>query len=210
VLQEREVLRIGANEPVPVDIRVIAASNREPLAQIGQGLFRADLFFRLNVLRLHVPPLRERQDDIASIARHWLNRTARHAIPDDWIDRHIDALTAYRWPGNVRELENVMERVLACTGAASNQANRSMISALVDLRVIAPELFEALATPRGSSNLESAKMHPNPLRRARITEASIVEAMKASDGRVEEAARWLGVSRVTLWRRLRARKQIGA
>lgn len=208
VLQEREVLRIGANEPVPVDIRVIAASNRDPLAQIEQGQFRADLFFRLNVLRLQVPPLRERKTDIAAIARNWLNRTARHAIPEDWIEQHLEALTAYRWPGNVRELENVMERVLACAGAASHQADRSLMSALIDLRVIAPELFEAMAAPAGSSRPSpaAARVDDAPMHRPRLTDERVAEALRVSAGRVEEAARRLGVSRVTVWRRLRAKR----
>lgn len=212
VLQEREVLRIGATEPVPVDIRVIAASNRDPLRQIELGLFRADFFFRLNVLRLQVPPLRERRQDIADIVRHWLRRTARHAIAEDWIERHIGAFHDYRWPGNVRELENVMERVLAYANAAQVAQDPSITAALVDLRVIAPELFgtTAASDSRARAREPAPSTLPSRRRREPITGPQIDEALRASQGRIEEAADWLGVSRVTLWRRMRAVRAHGA
>ncbi|WHZ14702.1 MAG: Flagellar two-component response regulator FleR [Nitrospira sp.] len=121
VLQEREVDRIGGREPVPVNIRVIATTNRSLYHEVTQGRFREDLFYRLNVFPVTVPPLRERQGDIPLLARHFLRSSAqRNGLPMPTLsDRAIVELQGRAWKGNVRELENVMERaILVANGGA--------------------------------------------------------------------------------------------
>jgi formate hydrogenlyase transcriptional activator len=119
-LQERTIERVGGSESVPVDVRVIAATHRDLGAAMNQGRFRADLFFRLNVFPIHVPPLRERREDIADLVRHFLHAFARRlgkSVTDVSPDT-LALLTAYHWPGNVRELENIIERaMIVATGA---------------------------------------------------------------------------------------------
>jgi len=119
VLQEREFERLGGTEPVKVNVRLIAATNKDMEEAIRQGTFREDLFYRLNVFVIYIPPLRERKPDVLLLADHFLQRFAQEHGKD--IRRistpAIDMLTAYHWPGNVRELQNVIERaVLVCDG----------------------------------------------------------------------------------------------
>ncbi len=115
VLQERTVRPVGGQGEIPVDVRVLSATNRDLQADVEQGSFREDLYYRLNVLHLHLPPLRHRVDDVPELARHFVDRTcarfslaAKRLTPDA-----LRVLQAYRWPGNVRELENVIERTVA-------------------------------------------------------------------------------------------------
>ena len=114
VLQEREVERVGGTRPIKVDIRVLSATNRTLPKEVAAGRFREDLYFRLNVVEIHMPPLRERREDIPLLARHFLNRYARHAGRRiaEISPRALAALVAYEWPGNVRELENAIERAV--------------------------------------------------------------------------------------------------
>src|SRR5690606_16804073 len=111
-LQEREVIPVGATEAVPVDVRIIAATNRDLEEEIRRGTFRGDLYYRLNVITLHLPPLRERVDDIPLLADHFLKRFAssRGEEPPRLSDEAREILQSYDWPGNVRELENALER----------------------------------------------------------------------------------------------------
>src|SRR6185503_5883970 len=116
-LQHREVIPVGATESVAVDTRVVAATNRDLDEEIRTGAFRSDLYYRLNVISLHLPPLRQRRDDIPVLAEHFLHRIAglrnepvKHLAADV-----IVALAEYGWPGNVRELENALERAVILT-----------------------------------------------------------------------------------------------
>jgi formate hydrogenlyase transcriptional activator len=119
VLQEREIERVGSSRPIPVDVRVLAATHRDLKAAVAAGSFREDLFYRLNVVPIHIPPLRERQDDISPLVEYLVQRYARKAGKQiASIDaKALDVLRAYEWPGNVRELQNVVERaVITCDG----------------------------------------------------------------------------------------------
>ncbi|MDR1463419.1 MAG: sigma-54 dependent transcriptional regulator [Azoarcus sp.] len=118
VLQEREVERVGGKKPVPLDIRVLATSNRDMEKEIAAGRFREDLYYRLNVFPLVIPALCERPGDIVPLARHFLSRYAQRAGRQAWFSPEAEAcLPRYRWPGNVRELENTMHRALIlCSG----------------------------------------------------------------------------------------------
>src|SRR5262249_23448974 len=121
VLQEHIIERVGGHEPVSVDVRVIAATNRDLQAAVGQGQFRADLYYRLNVFPLRLPPLRERREDIASLVLHFLQGLGRrmHKQISEIKPAALDVLMQYSWPGNVRELENVIERaVIVSAGEA--------------------------------------------------------------------------------------------
>ncbi|RME64340.1 MAG: sigma-54-dependent Fis family transcriptional regulator, partial [Nitrospirae bacterium] len=116
-LQEKEFFRLGGKKKIEVDVRVIAATNRNLEEAVAKGEFREDLYWRLNVISIHLPPLRERKEDIPLLAEHFLQVFAKKNRKDvRGIDREvIEALTSYDWPGNVRELENVMERaVILC------------------------------------------------------------------------------------------------
>src|SRR3954468_18660000 len=118
-LQHREVIPVGATEAVPVDTRVVAATNRDLDEEIRAGGFRSDLYYRLNVISLHLPPLRQRRDDIPVLAEHFLHRIAnqRSEEPKQLTADATEALVEYAWPGNVRELENALERAVILTPA---------------------------------------------------------------------------------------------
>ena len=199
VLQQREVLRLGAQDATPVDVRVIAATNRDLPARVAQGAFREDLYYRLNILKLHLPPLRERPEDVPLVAAHLLDAAlARHrgGGRSGTPGRRESALAvlgprlrAYPWPGNVRELENVMERLavlLADPGPAEVDEP--------DLAAIVPELFER--RPGGE---------PDSLRSARRVEERehVRRVLAECEGNQSRAAQKLGIGRTTLWRKLR-------
>ena len=195
VLQEREVLRVGATETIPVDLRFVAATNRNPAQLIADGLLRPDLYFRLNVLRLAVPPLRARLDDIPAIARRWLTQSAREAVPEQWLEGCMPMLMRYQWPGNVRELENLLERLLACATTYSTEPGELSAGLKAELSEIAPELFE-----------EPGRVSPGKvsgsttLRASQISAVQIRHALEQAGGNISQAAHALGVSRTTLWR----------
>jgi DNA-binding NtrC family response regulator len=114
VLQEKEIERIGSNRPIRVDIRVISATNTNLEDAVARGKFRQDLYFRLNVVPIHIPPLRERKEDIPFLAEHFLNKfniSFNKKIPG-FSEKAIEALNRYHWPGNIRELENLIERIV--------------------------------------------------------------------------------------------------
>jgi two-component system response regulator HydG len=114
VLQDRQFERVGGNETVKIDVRIIAASNRDLVADVSAGRFREDLFYRLNVVRVEMPPLRQRGSDIVALAEHFLQRFAleNHKRTTGFTDRAKTKIRSYRWPGNVRELENAVERAV--------------------------------------------------------------------------------------------------
>ena len=111
-LQEREIIPVGGTQPVKIDCRLVAATNVDLEKEVAEGRFRADLFFRLNVIPLRMPPLRQRRDDIPLLVDHFLRRHAREGEPKTVSKEAMEVLLKYDWPGNVRELENVMERAL--------------------------------------------------------------------------------------------------
>jgi propionate catabolism operon transcriptional regulator len=195
VLQEREVLRLGSNDPTPVNVRVIAATNRDLEASVRDGDFREDLYYRLNILQLHVPTLAERPEDLEPLASHLL----RDALSGQGADQHharalavvLPLLERHSWPGNIRELENVLERVAVLYGSAQDASVTT-----ADLRHVLPELFGPRhGAARDRSDLESA--------RQREERAHIARVLRECGGNQSEAARRLGIGRTTLWRKLR-------
>ena len=198
VLQEREIWRIGATEPTPVDVRVIAATHRDLPSRIESGEFRRDLYYRLNILRLELPSLRERREDLRALASHLLDKAlARGAAPPAAgphllrvLRQCLDAALAYAWPGNVRELENLVERV-ACAAAFDPEALSEQ--ALGDLL---PELARPADAPAGGSALAQ--------RRAESEREVIERTLRECGGDRALACARLGIARSTLWRKLRA------
>jgi propionate catabolism operon transcriptional regulator len=195
VLQERQVLRLGSNDPTPVDVRVLAATNRDLKQEIARGAFREDLYYRLNILPIVVPPLRARREDVAPIAEALLrDALARHGVPavlPRALAHILPWLEGYAWPGNVRELENVLERVAvlyAHRGGGPHEVTAE------DLRTVLAELFQPSRAPAAPD-----------LRTARgAGEAAVIERVLGEcDGNVTEAAKRLGVGRSTIYRKLR-------
>ncbi len=180
VLQEKKVMRLGSDKVIPVDVRVIAATNRTLRQMVSQNNFRADLYYRLNVLRLRIPPLRERIADIPVYARHFLARyTAAAGRRLVFGDDALDLLSRYPWPGNVRELENNVERIaVVCRGDKVEAA--AVAGLLADEEE--PGLQSLLLENEGEE---------------------IRKALAAARGRYGDAARILGMSRSTLWRKLK-------
>jgi propionate catabolism operon transcriptional regulator len=196
VLEEREVMRVGGTRPVPIDVRVVSATHCDLEARVREGRFRADLFYRLAVLRLSLPPLRARVEDVPPLAE-WSLKNALAALdarPHPNLAAEIAAcaplLRAYVWPGNVRELRNLMERLALFLAAEPLQALTPSF-----LLAVAPELGHAAPEP-------AALPAPAPTR-AQAHE-SVAEVLARFQGQREAAARHLGISRTTLWRRLKA------
>jgi propionate catabolism operon transcriptional regulator len=190
VLQEREVVRLGSTEPMQVDVRIVAATHRALTERVEAGEFRADLYYRLNILNLALPPLRERAPDIPMLAAHLLMQARR--ISDIGTARALlepvlPTLAVYRWPGNVRELQNVMERIAV---ELEDAGDAPFTPAL--LRSIAPELDPAPA----AADLTLKQ-------RARRVEADEIRAaLDSFEGDRDRTCAALGISKTTLWRKL--------
>jgi two-component system response regulator HydG len=187
VLQEREVIPVGATEPIPVDVRIIAATNRDLEEEIRRGTFRSDLYYRLNVITLHLPPLRDRLDDLPILIEHFLQTFAsgrgREAL--QLAPEALGALQAYDWPGNVRELENALERAAVLT-----QKGEIGVDALPS-RVTSPR-----AAP-----IVSDRLPPNPPLEI-IERAYIHWVLQAEAGNKTRTAEILGIDPSTLYRKL--------
>lgn len=199
VLQEREVIRLGASQPIPVDVRVIAATHRDLRSAIATGAFRADLYYRLDILRVKVPPLRERAEDIDELARQLFRNATRRQGRTRGADRFpesvIPVLQKHDWPGNVRELENTMER-LAAFGIGLSAA---------DVSAFLAEASE-LAASQSHAPIPSAPLARGARARRRLEDHAIKSALELADGNRQLAADALGISRTTLWRKLQAHK----
>ena len=194
VLEEREVVRVGGTRPIAVNVRVISATHCDLEARVREGRFRADLYYRLAVLRLALPPLRERTDDIVVLAE-WSLKNALAALgarPHPNLHAEIGACAAllegYGWPGNVRELRNMAERLALYLAAEPLQA---LTSAFV--LGVAPELDRA-ARPDAPTLAPSLPV---------AEQESVAQVVARFGGRREEAAAYLGISRTTLWRKLK-------
>ena len=194
VLQEREVLRLGSNDPTPIDVRVVAATNRQLERSVEEGAFREDLYYRLNILNLHLPPLRARREDITALAASLLQKAlerqgaARHH--DRALGFVLPLLTRYAWPGNIREMENVLERVAALYGDPATTA----AVAAHELRAVVPELF----APRRPLQVDESL----GVVRHQDEQRHILAVLRDCGGNQSEAARRLGIGRTTLWRKL--------
>ena len=188
VLQEREIQRVGGTASVPVNVRVIAATNKKLEAEVKAGNFREDLFYRISAFPITIPPLRERRDDIALLAEHFLKKHA------DRLDKTIDGISVaasrlllkYDWPGNVRELQNVIERAVLLETNDVLQAEN---------------LPEKLSPPAAIRTGPMSSTELLPL--ADVERWAVVRALEVSANNVSEAARILGLNRTTLYRKMK-------
>jgi len=187
VLQHREVIPVGATEAIPIDVRLLAATNRDLEEEIKRGSFRSDLFYRLNVIALHLPPLRDRRDDIPLLVEWFLHRTAeaRSEPAKQLSPAALEVLQSFNWPGNVRELENALERAVILTAGP-----------IIDVNVLPERITERRAEP-----LVSERMRTNPTLEA-IERAYILWVLQSEGGNKTRAADILGIDPSTLYRKL--------
>lgn len=193
VLQEREIEKIGGDHPIPIDVRVVSATNKDLSALISQGLFRLDLFYRLNVINLHIPALRERKEDIPLLAEHFVKQlNEKLGLTVQGIDeKAMGLLMQYHWPGNVRELCNVIE-------TAMNFCRSNVLTA----EALPPYILhqQSLGTESNTCNLKTGLMA--------MEYQQIRNALKASKGNRQKAAKILGISRTTLYRLMKKHQLI--
>ena len=196
VLQERELERIGDTRIIKIDVRVIAATNADLPQLVQDGLFREDLYYRLNVIPIDLPPLRERREDIPLLVRHFVSRLSQQQTPAREVTVTQEAMRrmmAYGWPGNIRQLENAVERALALGGERTQ----------IDVEDLPPELKNSAALeqpvtvtlPDGGVEL--------PAFLANIERGLISQALNETDGNKQRAAQLLGLKRTTLVEKVR-------
>jgi formate hydrogenlyase transcriptional activator len=184
VLQEREFERLGSTRMQRVDVRIVAATNRDLEQMVGAGSFRGDLFYRLNVFPITIPPLRERAEDIPALASHFVQQSARRVgrTAPAISEAAMDALKRWTWPGNIRELQNVLERaVILSTG-------QTLVLPLQDIQ---PKVKEMESPARPAGTFHEAERD------------AILRALRESSGVVSGAAGRLGLKRTTLQSKMR-------
>ena len=187
VLQEGEFERVGGTKTLSVDVRVVAATNRDLERMVAQRTFREDLYYRLNVIPIHLPPLRERSDDIPLLASHFVDKYARKNRKEirGLTDDALDALSTWRWPGNIRELENTIERsVVLCRSD-----------------VIGVEQLPSQIRPEGTGGSRRL-VFPIGTKLRDIERTAILETLKHAGGDKRVAANLLGIAARTIYRRL--------
>jgi len=191
VLQEREITRVGGEDVIPVDVRIIAATNRDLSEEIREGRFREDFYYRLNVVSLRMPPLRERREDIPLLAQHFLERFAETNRKDirGFTPQAMDRLLRHPWPGNVRELMNAVERAVVLSRA----------------EILTEEALSGFGDGEGPGGEDEAGKRPRTHRSLEeLEKAAILETLEEAGGNKSEAARRLGITRKTLHKKLKA------
>ena len=215
VLQQGEYTTVGGRTPIKTDVRIVAATNRDLRQLINQGLFREDLFFRLNVVPIRLPPLRERAEDIPDLVRHFLGLAEQEGLAPKMIDAEgMELLKRYRWPGNVRELENLVRRLAALYTEETIGAD------ILEVELAEPEFGKPEAQPPADEPLSAAvertlsrlfAAHGEDLPPAGLYERIMLEVEKplfsmslaATRGNQIKAAHLLGINRNTLRKKIR-------
>src|SRR5256712_142064 len=194
VLQEGEFERLGGTKTLRVDVRIVAATNQGLAQMVREKRFREDLYYRLNVITMTVPPLRERHEDIRVLAQHFLRVYAaeNNRRPDGFTDDALRRLEAYAWPGNVRELENVIERGVVLTPGA-----------LMDMTDLPPEIAGATPLPEGVLSIRIG----TPL--AEVEARLLEETLRATKGNKTLTAKLLGIDPTTVLRKLKRQDEQG-
>jgi DNA-binding NtrC family response regulator len=192
-LQERQIQRVGSNQELTVDVRVVAATNRDPLTLIREGRLREDLYYRLNVVPIELPPLRERREDIPLLATFFMRRAAKAS------DKHVTAISSevmaalqrYDWPGNVRQLDNLLQRlVILCR-------NSHILP-----EQLPPEFFAA-PSGCGPQVTQEASEGDGLKPMARLEKQAIQDALDSFEGNVVQAAQLLGIGQATIYRKIK-------
>lgn len=195
VLQEKEVMRVGGYKVIPIDVRIITATNRKLADLVAQGKFREDLFYRLDVLNLRIPPLRERKEDIPLLVEHFLRLAASrlNKTVKGISNEAVEVMMKYDWPGNVRQLENTVEQLVALNG---------------DHVIEAWEVEEVISRiPHTGHSPDGGGGRDMPLSESTLEEverATVMRVLSETGWNKAAAARRLGISKTTLWRRLKA------
>ncbi|HYO16603.1 MAG TPA: sigma-54 dependent transcriptional regulator [Thermoanaerobaculia bacterium] len=198
VLEERQIMRVGGSELIDVDFRLIAATNRDLEREVAEGRFREDLYYRLKVVTLRIPPLRERPSDIAQLAEHFLDLFCQEhgKSPKRLSTEALELLSRYGWPGNVRELRNVMESaVVFSTGDEITPAE------------LPPEVRESTSVSTTGAPVQAVAGEPRTM--ADIERQAILETLERTGGHRARAADILGIGLRTLQRKLKEYKQDG-
>jgi two-component system response regulator HydG len=187
VLQEKEIRPVGSTKQVPINVRILAATNRDLEQAVAQGAFRRDLYFRLNVLNLRIPPLRERRQDIPALVSYFLERLSREGGTNyELSDEAMSALFAYDWPGNVRELENCIERCCALNSGPT---------------IHVTDLHSSITGASRQRRTETPETRIVPI--ADLEQRAILCAIEQLNGDKLTAAKLLGIGKTTLYRKLK-------
>ena len=203
VLQEKKVSRIGANQMIPVDVRVICATNKDLKSEMKKGSFRQDLYYRLNVISLRIPPLRERSTDVIRLFNHFL-KTVAHQINRDIKSvspEILNYLIAYSWPGNVRELQNIVERMF--NTATGNYLGIDQLPEEIRTPFVssaAAVKSEQTAPIPGITIMEHRDL--NKQKNAAAEKDRLIELLKKNNGNIMQTAKDLGLSRPTLYKKM--------
>ena len=194
VLQERKIFRVGGTREIPIDVRVLAATNRNLMEEVEKGTFRQDLYYRLNVVHLRIPPLRDRQDDIPLLVNYFLAKYSMPGEPEKGISSEaLFRLQKYDYPGNARELENIIERSLALCDNSEIQVRHLPADLTSRLHVSIPNFQE----PRLDKSLEENERE------------YILSVLKSVKGNKTQASKIIGIDRVSLWRKLKKYEKNG-
>jgi DNA-binding NtrC family response regulator len=196
-LQEREVRPVGATHRVPIKARIVAATNRDLAAMVERGQFRKDLFYRLNVVNLKLPPLRDRREDIPLLAAHFLDRISReHRRKFTLSDEALRTMMRYDWPGNVRELEHAVER--ACTMCSGPVLYLGDLPTQLQNQELEARRASGLVAEAGVDGAG-----PKLMTLAEMEKQAILSAIRTLNGDKLQAARLLGIGKTTLYRKLK-------
>jgi transcriptional regulator with GAF, ATPase, and Fis domain len=190
VLQEKEFERVGGNQTIRVDVRFIAATNKNLMEMVKQGTFREDLYYRLNVFSIYLPPLRDRKEDIPLLAEHFLERMEKMENPVKLSPQSLQILTAYSWPGNIRELQNILERAAVLTDTGMIDPPHLAVHINGDLPA------QVLQHPESAQSSIDERLEE-------IEKGLIIEALSRSGGVQVKAAEILGINQRSLWHRIK-------
>lgn len=194
VLQEKTIIRVGGTKEIPIDVRLLAATNRDLKEEVQKGTFRQDLYYRLNVINLHIPPLRDRKDDIPLLVNYFL---AKYSLPKEktksFSPQALHRLQEYDFPGNARELENIIERSLALCDDSEIQPHHLP----TDLSRSLPFHLPSIREGQVSKSLEENERE------------YIFSILRSVDGNKTKAAKIIGIDRVSLWRKLKRYEKNG-
>ncbi len=210
VLQEKEVARIGDDKIIPVDVRILAACNKDLIEEINKGKFREDLYYRICVLELKLPSLRRRKEDVAELVEYFINNKKGISIKEI-TPKAIEILSSFRWPGNIRQLSNIVERLgVLCEDGIIDEA--LVEESLSNMRLIEHNLLKEVRV-KGNENVgghltnDLHKYNQNTELIPKMEMQLIKEVLEKTNGNREKAASILGISTTTLWRKMKDLKE---